>query len=145
MNVQHDPCVANKLVKGQQQMIRFHVDNIMSSHVDKRVNDDFLKSLNLKYGQYAPVTATQGSVHTYLGMKLIYHDQKFECNMTEYIGNMLEEFPVKFDDKDYVASTTQNDMFSKGSGKILEDEKRELFHRTVAQNLFVSKRGRQDI
>ena len=58
---------------------------------------------------------------------------------------MLEEFPIKFSDKEHVTSPAQNDMFSKDSGKILEDDKRELFHRTVAQNLFVSKRGRQDI
>ena len=37
----YDPCVANRIVKGSQQTIRFHVDDLMSSHIDKRVNDKF--------------------------------------------------------------------------------------------------------
>src|SRR5210317_1663971 len=35
-------CVANKIIDGKQLTIRFHVDDIMSSHVDPTVNDDFL-------------------------------------------------------------------------------------------------------
>ena len=30
----YDPCIANRIVKKKQQTIRFHVDDIMSSHVD---------------------------------------------------------------------------------------------------------------
>jgi len=29
----HDPCVANKMAKGEQHTIRFHVDVLMCSHV----------------------------------------------------------------------------------------------------------------
>ena len=38
----YDPCVANKYVNGKQQTVRFHVDDLMSSHVDKKINDKFL-------------------------------------------------------------------------------------------------------
>ena len=38
----YNPCVANKTVKNKQFTIRFHVDDIMSSHVDPTVNTDFL-------------------------------------------------------------------------------------------------------
>ena len=48
----YDSCVANKMIDGKLQTARFHVDNLMSSHVDKKVNGDFLKSLNNKYGEY---------------------------------------------------------------------------------------------
>ena len=36
------PCVANGVVNGKQQTVRFHVDDLMSSHVDESVNDEFL-------------------------------------------------------------------------------------------------------
>ena len=47
----YDPCVANQMVKGKQQTVRFHVDNLMSSHMDSKVNDDFLIWLNMMYGK----------------------------------------------------------------------------------------------
>ena len=37
----YDPCVANKMINGKLQTVRFHVDDLMSHHVDKKVNDDF--------------------------------------------------------------------------------------------------------
>ena len=37
------------------------------------------------------------------------------------------------------------DMFEKGNDKYLEKEQQELFKRVMAQNLFISKQGRQDI
>jgi len=40
-----DPCVANKMVNGKQHTIRFHVDDLMCSHVDPEVNTKFLKWL----------------------------------------------------------------------------------------------------
>ena len=39
----YDPCVANKLVREAQMTIKFHIDDLMSSHIDPTVNDDFLK------------------------------------------------------------------------------------------------------
>ncbi|CAJ1945858.1 unnamed protein product [Cylindrotheca closterium] len=37
----YDPCVAKKVVDEKQQTIRFHVDDLMSSHMDPKVNDKF--------------------------------------------------------------------------------------------------------
>ena len=37
----YDPCVANRKVRGKQQTIRFHVDDVKSSHVDMKVNNEF--------------------------------------------------------------------------------------------------------
>jgi hypothetical protein len=38
----YDPCVANRMINGRQHTITWHVDDIKSSHVAERVNDDFL-------------------------------------------------------------------------------------------------------
>ena len=46
------------MVDGKQQTIRFHVDDVMSSHMDPTVNDHFLKWLNKKHGDYGEVKAT---------------------------------------------------------------------------------------
>ena len=43
-------CVANKTVNGKQFTIWFHVDDLMSSHMDPGVNTKFLEFLNEKYG-----------------------------------------------------------------------------------------------
>ncbi len=46
---QYDPCVANKTVDGKQHTITWHVDDIKSSHVNPKVNDDFQEWLKEKY------------------------------------------------------------------------------------------------
>jgi len=65
---EYDPCVANRIVTGKQHTVRFHVDDILSSHVDTNVNDEFLKWLNDKYGGMKKVSARRGNINKYLGM-----------------------------------------------------------------------------
>ena len=36
-------CMANKMVRGHQHTVTWHVDDIKSSHVDHKVKDEFLK------------------------------------------------------------------------------------------------------
>ena len=42
----YDPCVCNRMINEKQHTVRFHVDDLMSSHVDSKVNDEFLVWLN---------------------------------------------------------------------------------------------------
>ena len=51
----YDPCVANQDIRGKQHTICFHVNDLKSSHKDKRVNNDFMKLLERKYGQHGKV------------------------------------------------------------------------------------------
>ena len=32
----YDPCIANRMVNGNQHTVRFHVDDLLSSHVDQK-------------------------------------------------------------------------------------------------------------
>jgi len=117
----YDPCVANREVKGKQQTVRFHVDDIMSSHNDPKVNDDFHKWAQSVYGTYKNVTCTRGKVHTFLGMTLDFRTKgKFKVCMDEYIKKMLEEFP-KFKDID-IADTppAKANLFEVGKGAPLD-------------------------
>jgi hypothetical protein len=141
----YDPCVANRMVNGKQQCIRFHVDDLMSSHVDPKVNDDFLKWLNEMYGNYGEVKATRGNTHDYLGMTLIFKDKKVTVDMTDYVENMLAEFPLKLKKSETAMTPAGDNLLNFGAGKKLEKERAEIFHMTVARGLFLTKRARPDI
>jgi hypothetical protein len=92
----YDPCVTNESVKGSQQMILLHVDDLKSSHKDKRVNDQFDKWLQTKYGEHRKVTTHRGKIHEYLRMELDYtEDGIVKIGMIKYVENMLKEFPGK--------------------------------------------------
>ncbi len=39
----YDPCIANKIVGGHQLTLRWHVDDLMISHVDMSAINDFLQ------------------------------------------------------------------------------------------------------
>ena len=41
----YDPCVANRIKSDKQHTVVFHVNNLKSSHVDTKVNDEFAKWL----------------------------------------------------------------------------------------------------
>jgi hypothetical protein len=45
----YNPCIANRIVKGKQHTITWHVDDLKSSHIDPKVNDEFLAWLKTKY------------------------------------------------------------------------------------------------
>ena len=92
----YDPCVANRTVNGKQHTVRFHVDDLMSSHVDKKVNDDFENWLNKTYGGYGKIKSVRGKLHDYLGMNFDFSkDGKVLIDMIEYIANMIDECSVK--------------------------------------------------
>src|SRR6056300_1426243 len=44
----YNACIANKVMNGKQQTIRFHVDDLLSSHMDPKVNDEFFEWANKK-------------------------------------------------------------------------------------------------
>ena len=83
----YDPCVANRIVSGKRHTITWHVDDLKSSHEDQKVNDEFHKWLEMKYGdkKLGRVRATRGKVHNYLGMTLDYTTpKKLKLSMKEY-------------------------------------------------------------
>jgi len=100
----YDPCVANRTIEKAQHTVRFHVDDLMSSHKDPKVNDKFEKWLQIKYGQHAEVKAHRGKVHDYLGMVFEYVDGKVRIDMSDYVENMIEEFPEKLKKMDKAAT-----------------------------------------
>ena len=142
----YDPCVCNKTVNGKQQTVRFHVDDLMSSHVDSKVNDEFLVWLNNTYGSLKAVTETRGKVHEYLGMTIDFSKKgKVKIRMDDYVTRMLEEFPIKFGPDTKQETPAGNNLLDVGRGRKLDDKRHEVFHSFIAKSLFLSKRARLDI
>jgi hypothetical protein len=143
----YDPYVANQRVKGKQQTVTWHVDDLKSSHVNPKVNNEFYKCLEATYGskELGHVTTTRGPVHNYLAMKLDYSTPGvLKVDMREYISSMLDEFPYK------IQGTVQVPWSEKlfkvdESSKKLDDTRRETFHSYVMKAMFLCKRGRSDV
>ena len=142
----YDPCVANRMVRGKQHTVRYHVDDLMSSHVDSRVNDHFDVWLNKKYGKHGKVKCIRGPKHDYLGMTFDFSEPgKVKINMSDYMKSMVEEFSEKLEPKDIAASPAPEDLFAEGSGPELPKHLAEEYHTMVAKGLFACKRARPDI
>ena len=96
----YDPCVANRIVRGRQHTVIWHVDDLKSSHVNKKVNDEFLEWLKSKYANdgIGNVSVTRGRRHEYLGMTLVFTNEgNLKIEMINYIDKMCKEFPEKLD------------------------------------------------
>ena len=142
----YDACVANRMVRGKQHTVRFHVDDLMSSHVDPKTNDNFLKWLNKMYGSHGEVKATRGKIHDYLGMRFDFSDKgKVKVDMIDYIESMVDEFPITLKPNDTAPNPAAEDLFAQGTGEKLGTEQAQQFHTWVAKGLFACKRARPDI
>ena len=143
----YDPCVANKIVDGTQHTIRFHVDDLKSSHMKAKVNDLFLKWLNEKYGKFGEVKATRGKIHDYLGMTFDFTDPgKVKVDMCEYMSSMVDEWPGGIKPGDTAPTPATTDLFNVAEDSPpLPKPMAEDFHTFVAKGLFACKRARPDI
>jgi len=80
--------------------VTWHVDDLKSSHVDSKVNDEFLNWLKRKYAadEVGKVKAVRGPRHDYLGINLDFSSEgKLRIDMINYIERMCDEFPEKLD------------------------------------------------
>jgi hypothetical protein len=68
----YDPCVANRIVNGKQHNVSWHVNDLNSSHINNKVNNQFLQWLEKTYASndIGHVKAIRGNHHNYLAMIL---------------------------------------------------------------------------
>jgi hypothetical protein len=98
----YDPCVANCIVNRKQHTVSWHVNDLKSSHVDSKVNDQFLQLFENMYASndIGHVKAIHGNSHDYLAMILDFLiTGVLQVNMTWYIKSMIKEFPNKLSGK----------------------------------------------
>ena len=141
----YDPCVANRIRYTHQQTIRFHVDDLLVSCKSKKANDEFHEWCNQKYGSLKEVKCHRGGKHTFLGMTLDFEREKGAIHILqdEYIEDIVRSLGEKL--RGNSPSPASSDLFKRGAGGLLDQEKRELFHTIIAKALFVTKRSRPDI
>ncbi len=143
----YDPCVTNCIVNGKQHTISWHVDDLKSSHLDSKVNDQFLEWLEKTYASddIGHVKAVHGKCHDYLAMILNFSiPDVLQVNMTPYVKSMIEEFPDKLSGK---TMTPWNENLFKVdlTSKPLDPERAKQFHTFVMKGMFLCKCGHQGI
>ncbi len=132
----YNPCVVNKIVKGSQMMIRWHVDDSMISRSSGKAISKFLRELKDICGDN--LAESTGKIHDYLEMTFDFSLQdEVKINMTQYISKVIEVFPKEIVGK---AATPAGDHLFKvrEDGQKLNGEQADAFHHTVYQLLFAA-------
>ena len=78
----YNTCVANRMINKKQHTVRFHVNDMISSHMDTDVNTKFGAWENETYGKLKWVDLHRGKMHEFLGMTLDY-TTKGECHILQ--------------------------------------------------------------
>ena len=73
----YNPCVANRIIDGQQMTICYHADDCKLSHRRSKVNNMMIKWLRQEYESIfedgsGKMAVSRGKVHKYLSMILDY-------------------------------------------------------------------------
>ena len=148
----YDPCVANKMIDGEQMTICFHVDDCKISHRKKSVVDDTIEWLRKEYESIfedgsGKMTVNRGKIHDYLGMKLDFTTAgQVKISMFSYIDEIIAAFEKAEPKGDGVKKTAApENLFrvDKTSEKLSHDKAVE-FHNLVAKTLYATKRARPD-
>jgi hypothetical protein len=148
----YDPCVANKIIKGKQMTIAFHVDDCKLSHKDPKEMDKMITWLREECESIfedgsGQMSVSRGKVHTYLGMTLDYTTPgQVEIRMTDYIAEILTAFD-KAEPKGggTKSSAAPADLFKIDDDcEKLKEKQATEFHNLVAKTLYATKRARPD-
>jgi hypothetical protein len=134
----YDPCIANKVVNGNQMALQWHVDDQMISYKNVSDINTFLKSLKDIYGNN--LAESTGKKHDNLGMIFDYSFQdEVRINMTDNILKIIKEFPEEIMGRQ--ATPAADHLFKVNQdGQMLGEEQSDAFHHTVYQLLFVANR-----
>jgi hypothetical protein len=139
----YNPCAANKMVNRIQMTIRWHVDDLMISHLSRDKIMKVVQGIKDIYGEN--LAETVGTVHDYLGMTFDYSFTKeVRINMWDYFRKVIKEFPEEIMG---MCATPVSDHLIKvqENGSKLSKELVEVFHHTVCQLLFAANMARRDI
>jgi hypothetical protein len=148
----YDPCVANKIIEGEQMTICFHVDDFKLSHRKKTVVDRIIGYLRQEYESIfedgsGAMTVSRGKIHKYLGMTLDYSvPGQVKITMPDYVNDILATFD-KAEPKggDTETSAAPDSLFKVDEDcKKLAQAKAVEFHNLVAKTLYATKRSRLD-
>ncbi len=159
----YDPCVWNKVIRGKQSTICFHVVDCKISHVSAKVNKDTISWLRRDYESIftdgsGEMKVARGKVHKYLGIKLEFTNVGVVIvTMIDYIDEVIiikawDEAVTKFNKRferevkrQRIAKAAPEDLFKVNEDAVKRDkDKSKVFHSIVAMILYIVKRARPD-
>jgi hypothetical protein len=146
----YDPCVANKMIKGEQMTICFHVDDCKLSHRKRKVMDRMIKYLHQEYESIfedgsGAMTVSRGKVHKYLGMTLDY-TVRGRVKISIMFDHIIEILTT-FDKAEPKGGGTKSSAAPENLFTVNEDceklqpNKAVEFHNLVAKTLYATKRA----
>jgi hypothetical protein len=147
-----DPCVANKIIEGEQMTICFHVDDCKLSHRKKKVMDTMIEYLREEYESIfddgtGAMTVRRGKIHKYLGMTLDYTVcGQVKITMFDYVDDILTAFDkAKPKGGGTKTSSAPDSLFKVDKSCLKLDQNKDVeFHNLVAKTLYATKRERPD-
>jgi hypothetical protein len=143
----YDICVANRTINGKQHTVTWHVDDLKSSHMNPRVNDNFQTWCEKVYGSDAlgHVKVVRGKIHDYLAMILDFSiPGAMKLDMIYYIKQMIKDFPYEI--KTITTNPWTEKLFKVDKeSKKLDEKRRAILHTFVMKAMFLCKRARPDV
>jgi hypothetical protein len=148
----YDPCVASKMIEGDQMTFCFHVDDCKLSHRKTKVMDSMIEYIRQEYDSifedgYGEMTVSRGKIHKYLGMTLDYTVRsQVKITMFDYVDEIL----TAFDKAEPKGGGTKTSAAPESIFKVdencekLKQDKAVEFHNLVANTLYSTKRSRPD-
>jgi hypothetical protein len=148
----YDPCVANKMIEGDQMTICFHVDDCKLSHRKTKVMDSMIEYLRQEYesifeDRSGAVIVSRGKIHKYIGMTL-YYTVRGQVKITTF--DYVDEILTAFDKAEPKGGGTKTSAAPDSLFKVdencekLKQDKAVEFHNLVAKTLYSTKRARPD-
>ena len=141
----YDPYVANMIVRGKQQTVVWHFENLKCTRVDTFATTELASYLGGVYG--GNITVHCGKVHDYLGVECDYSKKgPVIVSMIKNFKKVIMGFPEAVSGSS--ATPAVDHLFQvrdPSKVKALPEHKAQAFHHTVAQLIFLSTRARQDV
>ena len=157
----YDPCVWNKMIKGKQITICFHVDNCKVSHESAQVVDEAISWLRRDYESIfedgsGAMVVHRGHVHKYLGMTIDFSSRGLtKVSMIDYVKDIvsawddksnLDGFETYLKKSKGQPTAAPSNLFTVDEASIkLSEAQKTVFHNIVAKALYVAKSTRPDI
>lgn len=93
----YEPSVSNRMVKGEQQTIGWHVDDFILTHEDPAVNEATIKWFRNKYSKLTKLTVHREITHELLGMTLDFtQPDNVKVMIVDYVQRMIDEASESF-------------------------------------------------
>ena len=133
-------CVSNANIKGKQCILCWYMDGNKISHVDPKVVDKVIETIEEKFGK---MPQTKGGEHNFMGINIKFKDKKVKSSMKKHIQKATDAFIDSITRN--AASPETSYLFKTCEDAKLSEEKSKIFHSVVASLFFISRRFRLDI